>query len=156
LIGSSQLSISQVYAENFQNYINNSCAENELAPELVTAVIKAESNFNPQAVSSADARGLMQITKTTWDWICRDYLQVSWPFEKYAFDPEKNIKVGTRFLRWIRDYLNKHSRELNAKKGELLLACYNAGPGAVKSCGFTVPPFSQTRNYIAKINSSLK
>lgn len=144
------------YADNFTAIVNETCNDHGLEPELVIALIKAESNFNPRAVSKVDARGLMQLTRATWDWICEQYLQVSWSFDEYAFDPEKNIKVGTRFLRWIRDYLSKHTQELNAEADDLLLACYNAGPGAVKRYGFRIPPFSETQNYISKINNSLK
>ena len=141
------------YADNLRDVIEEAAENYQVSSELIYRVIDAESSFNPYAESPADARGLMQITRPTWDWVCRDLLQVSWSFEEYSFDREKNIIVGTRFLAWIKDYLYKHENELNAAHDDLLLACYNAGPGTVRKYGFRVPPFEETRKYIAKINS---
>lgn len=143
---------SNVRAESIDVVISQVSVQYNIEAGLIYRVIEAESNFNPQAISRADARGLMQVTRQTWDWICRDYLHVSWDFDEFAFDPDKNIKVGVRFLKWISDYLEKNKDDLNDSKENLVLACYNAGPGAVRNYGFRVPPFEETQNYIQKIN----
>ena len=145
-----------IYADNLKEVIDSVSQNYQVPSELIYRVIEVESSFNPYAVSQADARGLMQITRTTWDWICRDFLQVSWSFDEDSFSIEKNIIVGTRFLAWIKGYLNKHENELNASYDDLVLACYNAGPGTVKKYGFCVPPYKETRDYVAKINSDLR
>ena len=112
----------------------------------------AESSFNARAVSACDARGLMQITRRTWDWVCADLLGLTWDFDADAFDPRKNIIVGTCYLAWISDYLDRYEAKWNDSKDNLILACYNAGPGAVRKHCFSVPPFAETLNYVERIN----
>ena len=141
-----------VYAENLNSLITRVGREYNIDSATIVGIIEAESSFNSRAVSPCDARGLMQVTHSTWDWICREYLHVAWDFESSAFDPEKNIRVGVRFLKWIVDYLNDNSERLNDSKGNLLLACYNAGPGTVRRYGFRIPPFQETQHYVRKIS----
>lgn len=98
---------------------------------LIKAVIKAESNFNPNAVSSAGARGLMQLMPAT-----ARGLGVS-----NSFDPEQNIMAGTRFLR---DLLDRYSGNLDST-----LAAYNWGPGNVDKHPDRLP--RETRNYLTRV-----
>jgi soluble lytic murein transglycosylase-like protein len=104
---------------------------------LVSAVIKAESDYNPRVVSRKGARGLMQLMPAT--------------AERFgvtnSFDPEENIHAGTRYLRWLLKTFDGNA--------DLAVAAYNAGEGNVwKYEG--VPPFRETVNYINRIAKHIR
>jgi soluble lytic murein transglycosylase-like protein len=104
-------------------------------PKLAHALITVESNYNPGAVSSKGAMGLMQLMPAT----ARQY-GVADPF-----DPEQNLAAGMQHLRGLLDRFGK-GRE------SLALAAYNAGEGAVSRYG-GIPPFRETQNYVRRILS---
>jgi len=103
-------------------------------PALITAVIKAESEFNPRAVSHRGARGLMQLMPAT-----ARALGV-----KNSFNPEHNIHGGTKYMKQLLDQFDG--------KVKLALAAYNAGSRKVRKYQ-GVPPYKVTRSYIRKVFS---
>lgn len=105
---------------------------NNLPPELIAAMVHTESDFRPKLVSNKSAQGLMQIVPDT-----ARILGIRDPF-----DPEQNIAAGTKYYRYLLDRFDNET---------IALAAYNAGPGNVSRFG-GVPPFGETRSYIAKVN----
>jgi TPR repeat protein len=103
-----------------------------VSPRLAMAVIRAESNFDPLAVSNKNAQGLMQLIPDT---------AVRFNVKK-PFDPEQNVRGGLAYLRWLLAYF----------KGNVALvaAAYNAGEGAVNHFR-GIPPFAETRGYVKRI-----
>jgi soluble lytic murein transglycosylase-like protein len=112
--------------------ISRTAQKHGMDPALVKAVIKAESNFNHQAVSPKGARGLMQLMPAT-----ASSLQVD-----DSFHPEKNIDGGVRYLRYLIRLFNGDLR--------LALAAYNAGEKAVQRYG-GVPPYRETQQYVQRV-----
>jgi len=104
----------------------------ELDPDLVRAVVRVESDFNPRALSHKGAMGLMQLMPDT-----ARGLSVADPY-----DPAQNLAGGTQYLR---DLVDRFDGSL-----ELALAGYNAGPEAVKRYG-GIPPYRETRDYVQRV-----
>jgi hypothetical protein len=112
--------------------VNEASGRYRLDPDLVNSVIKAESDFNPRAVSPKGAQGLMQLMPGT-----ASQLGVM-----NAFDAQSNVEGGTRYLR---ELLERYNFDLVKA-----LAAYNAGPQRVEQFG-GVPPYYETRAYVARV-----
>ncbi|HET6198646.1 MAG TPA: lytic transglycosylase domain-containing protein, partial [Acetobacteraceae bacterium] len=102
-------------------------------PALVRAVMQVESGFNPYARSPKGAMGLMQLMPAT----AKQY------GVRNAFNPADNVRAGVAYLRELLDRYQNNE--------ELALAAYNAGPGAVDKHGQSVPPYRETRSYVAQV-----
>ena len=128
----SQTTPSAPTALDLSQTVNAASDRYRLDPDLVTSVIRAESGFNPRAVSPKGAQGLMQLMPDT-----ASKLGVP-----NAFDPEANVDGGTRYLR---ELLERYNFDLIKA-----LAAYNAGTKRVEQYG-GVPPYRETRHYVASI-----
>lgn len=92
----------------YEKYIVASARKYGLDPQLIRAVMKAESDFNSRTVSHAGARGLMQVMPVVWSHVKKKY-NIEWSYSSGVFDPEKNIEVACAYLAWLRyDFLPRH------------------------------------------------
>ncbi len=125
-------------ATPFSAEIFQAAERHGLDPALVAAVVRAESAFDPRAVSHKGARGLMQLMPATASRFGLSFAEIH--------DPAKNLDAGARYLAWLIERFG----------GDVLraLAAYNAGEGTVDRYG-GVPPYRETRNYVKRIYATL-
>ena len=126
-----------LWQSDYNEIIVEAAKKFDVDAALVSAVIKAESDYNPRTVSHKGARGLMQLMPAT--------------AERFgvtnSFDPAQNIHAGTKYLRWLLKQFDGNA--------DLAVAAYNAGEGNVwKYDG--VPPFRETVNYINRISKHIR
>ena len=118
-----------------ESLVQEAGRRHDVDPELIRAVMRQESGFNPLAVSRKGARGLMQLMPET-----AKRLGV-----QDVFDPAENVLGGAKLLRQLMD---RYQGDL-----DLALAAYNAGEGAVEKYG-GLPPYSETVDYVGRITQA--
>lgn len=117
----------------FKTMVEDAARQHGLDPNLLHAMIRVESGYNPRALSAKGARGLMQLMPAT----ARRFGVAD------AFNPKENVRAGAEYVQWL----------LNLFQGdvELALAAYNAGENAVIRAGYRIPPYGETRSYVPKV-----
>lgn len=130
LVPPKKLSVRRIH---YVSLIEKTAKRFSLHPELLHAVIRAESAYNPSAVSSAGAIGLMQLMPAT----AARYNVAD------IFDPVENVRGGAQYLRFLLDMFDHDLR--------LALAGYNAGENAVVKYGNKIPPYPETQQYVRKV-----
>ena len=144
------------YPREYSEYVELYSAEYGVPEAVIYAVIKTESNFDKNAVSSAPAFGLMQLTEETYEWVSGKLGDKASAFAIY--DSEVNIRYGVWYLSYLYGKFDSW---------DVAFAAYNAGPGNVmrwledseySSDGATLDhiPFKETRNYVEKVNKAIK
>jgi len=118
--------------KRYHHIVLEAAVRYQVEPEIIKAIIMAESGFNPRAVSKVGARGLMQLMPRT-----AKFLGV-----KDSFKPDHNIDAGVRYFKQLLDQFDG--------KIKLALAAYNAGTHNVRKYG-GIPPFKATQIYIDKV-----
>ena len=121
----------------YSDIIDDAAGTYEVEPNLIKAVIAAESGGRADSLSTKNAKGLMQLVDSTAKEVGVNNV----------FDPRENIMGGTKYLK---NLINKFSGNI-----DMALASYNAGPDAVEQYG-GVPPFSETQNYVKRVKSYLQ
>ncbi|MFR5190646.1 MAG: lytic transglycosylase domain-containing protein [Clostridia bacterium] len=145
--------LEKIYPKKYAEYVYRYSEENEIDPLLTFAIIKAESNFNKNVVSSSGAIGLMQLMESTATETAEN-LGEALSVKEALFHPETNIKIGTSYFAHLKE--RYHGNEL------LALTAYNAGignvdewiqKGTIKEDGSDIEniPYKETNNYVRKI-----
>lgn len=122
-------------AADYEVMIKLTARQHQVSPLLVMAVIQAESNFDPRAVSHRGAVGLMQVMPSTARAMGIQDLT----------DPQKNITAGVKYLKVLLKLFNDDEK--------LAIAAYNCGPEAMKRFNNQVPPFRETRAFVDRVMS---
>lgn len=145
--------LEKIYPKKYAEYVYRYSEENKIDPLLTFAIIKAESNFNKNVVSSSGAIGLMQLMESTATETAEN-LGEALSVKEALFHPETNIKIGTSYFAHLKE--RYHGNEL------LALTAYNAGignvdewiqKGTIKEDGSDIEniPYKETNNYVRKI-----
>lgn len=121
------------YSDKFDEHINSTAEWYGVDPLLIKAMIKVESNFNPEAVSPQGAMGVMQLMPAT-----AERIGVSDPF-----DPMENIEGGVKYFSMLMAMFNDNTT--------LAIAGYNAGENAVKKYDYKIPPYEETIEYVNRV-----
>ncbi len=134
-----------VWPIDFQSAVRTAAAAQSLEPDLVYAVIYAESRFDPEAVSPRGAIGLMQIMPATSRWIAQQ-LNLNAPSDEELLDVEQNLRYGTWYLRHLLDRYDDV---------ETALLAYNAGPTTVdRWLVESESPYSETVTYVRRVRAA--
>ncbi len=143
------------YPRKYEGIVQKYAAEYSVPEEIVFSVIKTESGFDPNAVSSAGAKGLMQLLPVTMEWLAQ-YRGETCDLGM-IHDPDTNIRYGTFYLSYLYERFGDW---------DTAFAAYNAGPGNVaewledeayaKDGKLTAIPYRETENYVRKIRAAME
>lgn len=138
-----------IYPEDYQIIVEKYAKKYSVPKELVFAVIKVESNFDPNVVSSAGAMGLMQMLPSTYEWLTSklgdEYSQDA------LYDPETNIKYGTYYLQYLYSRFGSWEKAIIAYNwGEGNFSDFLASEGYTEG-DYNSIPAEETRNYVKKV-----
>ena len=145
------------YPRKYSDLVEYYAGKYDLDDRMLYAVIRTESNFDPEAQSSVDARGLMQITEVTFDWIKSKIAPAEDLTFEDLYDPETNIRFGTYYFSYC---LQRYGNDLATAA-----AAYHSGWGTVDDLladsqysqdGFTLDsfPYTQMQRYVYKVTSA--
>ena len=154
-VAANRLYYKSAYPTHYKDIVVRESLKHDLALELVFAIIHTESGFRPQVQSSVGARGLMQITEDTFDWIGYRMDKIGYDYAD-LYNPEHNIEYGTALLRLLLDEFGSV---------ENALCAYHAGWGSVKRWlsnpetsydgeNIHTIPFGDTKRYVEKVIST--
>lgn len=146
-----------MYPTTYIDYVSKYSKDSGLPKSLVFAVIHTESSFNPNAESDIGARGLMQITEDTFEWVKFRMNDTETTYDD-LYDPETNIKYGSWLLKLLKDEFKTTNNTLCA---------YHAGWGATKSWlssaeyapdgkNITNIPYKDTRHHVYKVDKAIE
>lgn len=150
--------LQKMYPRTYSEIVVKEAKQNSLDPNLVYAVIRQESNFDPDAASNAGAIGLMQLTPDTFEWLQKKESSDSVNSKDTLYQPSVNIRYGCRFLSLL---LKKYGIRRTA------LCAYNAGMGRVDTWlkdsktskdgkNLDSIPYPETRNYALKVEQNFQ
>lgn len=150
----SSLAMKLLYPIKYESFVEKYSAEYEVDPNLIYAIIRTESSFKPDAVSSANAEGLTQITPETFEWLKTKLDEESKDLS--LFDPETSIKYGAFFISYLLDEFGDT---------DTAVAAYHAGRGRINEWlrnpeispdGKTLSdiPIPETAHYVKKVNKA--
>ncbi len=138
-----------VYPEKYHSIVISYAKKHSVPEHLVFAIIKVESNFDPDVVSSADARGLMQMLPSTYEWLTEKLGETY--REQDLFDPETNIKYGTYYLQYLYSRFGSWEKAIIAYNwGEGNFSEFLANEGYNEG-DYDSIPVKETRNYVKKV-----
>ena len=148
-----------VYPQKYSEYVTKYAQLYNVPEDVIYATIKVESSFDPEAISIAGARGLMQMLPSTFEWLTTDEHLGENLTPNLLYDPEVNIRYGTYYLKYLYTKFNYN--------WDTACAAYNGGEGNVSKwleddkysdgegnlTGFP-KSFSETKNYVKKIRQA--
>ena len=150
------------HPNDYSNIVEKYAAEYNIPPEVIFAVIKTESNFDPNAKSRVGALGLMQMMPKTFEWLTGEEHLNEKLHQNKLFDPDVSIRYGTYYLSYLRNRFFA-SGEVD---WDVIFAAYNGGEGNVtkwlsdpectdKNGKLVNIPFPETRSYVSKVNKAI-
>lgn len=155
----------KTHPKDYSDIVERYAAEYNIPPEIIFAVIKTESNFDPNAKSRVGALGLMQMMPSTFEWLTGEEHLNEKLLTLKLFDPEVSIRYGTYYISYLKNRFFKEQAN-ESVNWNVIFAAYNGGEGnvakwlsdpeCVDENGRLVNiPFPETRSYVSKVNKAI-